>query len=283
MKNELIQKYTLNNEDFVKYYNDVLVFLKTGKLPKKENTIIIVGGQSGAGKSRLIPVARKHLKNNVVIIDFDELRSLHPYYNEVNEKYFELAHRILHADVEKVKNKILENLRQEKYDVIYEGALRNTEGFLDFARDFKKSGYNIKMYILAVPELESLGSNYLRYAMQLLLDENPRWVEKQAHDESYNGVIKTVSAFENEGLSDNIEVFIRGKNKPIKIYPKGKLEFKNVIEAILYGRESNRKKAIKDFSVKFETVTTILKSKNPQIISKLDKWVELYNKEKENI
>lgn len=278
---EISSLYSLTQEKFEEYYKTALLILTTGKRPSKDKTLVIVGGQSGAGKSRLIPIANKELENNAVIVDFDELRSLHPYYKEVSKNYPEITHRILHYDTEKVKNKILKTLIKDEYNVIYEGALRNTQGFVDFARDFKDNNYAIQMDIMAVPKLESFGSTFVRYATALLTDVTARWVEKSAHDGSYDGVMKTVEAFKNEELADNINVYVRSNENPKKIYSSKERQHRDALVAIEYGRETGRRRAIEDFETKYETVKTILKDRKPELLERLDEWVKLYNDEKE--
>ena len=277
---KLINIYGLNEENFEKYLKRALFILKSGKRPSNDKTIIIVGGQSGAGKSRLIPLAKQELENNAVVVDFDELRSLHPHYKEVSELYPEITHRILHPDTEKVKNAILENLISEGYNVIYEGALRNTQGFIEFAKDFEAAGYNRRMNIMAVSKLESYGSTFVRYATDLLSNINPRWVEKEAHDGSYEGVTKTVKAFIEQGLSKDISVFIRGgEDGPKKIYSTKERQFQDAITAIEYGREVGRKKAVEDFPTKYRMVEGILKDKKPELLPRLNDWMLLYKEE----
>ncbi len=278
---ELSKKYSLSNEEFEDYKNTALLVLATGKKPSENKTLIIVGGQSAAGKSRLIPIANRELNNNAVIVDFDELRALHPNYKEVSEKYIERTHSILHSDVEKVKNDILNILIEKGYDVIYEGALRNTQGFIDFAKDFKSNNYKIKMDILAVPKLESYSSSFVRYAIELETGVIPRWIEKKAHDESYERVTRTVEAFIKEGLTDDIDVFIRGNRSPRRIYSKEGREHENALKAIEYGREMDRKKAVIYFKEKYEIVKSILEKRQPELLDKLEDWVKLYNEELE--
>lgn len=278
---KLSQIYGLSEEQFAEYYKKAIGVLKLGKTPSDEKTISIVGGQSGSGKSRLIPIANKEFGGNAVIVDFDELRAWHPYYKEVSDSYPEITHRILHPDTEKVKNAVLETLRKEGYNVIYEGALRNTQGFLDFAKDFKQEGYNIRMNIMAVPKLESFGSTFVRYATAFLADLNPRWVEKEAHDGSYEGVVRTVQAFIDQGLTQDVRVYVRGEDTPQKIYSTQERQFSSAINAITYGRESRRKKAVEDFPTKFKTVKGILEDKEPERLEKLEDWSKLYTEELE--
>lgn len=222
---DLRKQFLLDNEEFEVYYNKALQEVISNKEPSKHKRLIIVGGQSGAGKSRLIPVVKRELNNNAIVVDFDELRSYHPNFETVSQQYVEKTHVILHPDVEKVKNRIMRYLRENGYDVIYEGSLRNTKGFLDFSQDFLEQGYDISLYIMAVPELESFGSTYTRYAEDLIANNNPRWVEKIAHDESYAGVLKTVNIFEEQGICSNTKVFVRGITEPKEIYSSSGRQF----------------------------------------------------------
>lgn len=279
---ELKKIYSIQKEEqFKEYENMAKLILTCGKKPSKNKTLIIVGGQSGAGKSRLISIANNELNNNAVIVDFDELRSLHPCYKVVSNIYPEITHKILHSDTEKVKNRILQYLIEKEYNVIYEGALRNTQGFIDFAQDFRDNNYTIKMNIMAVPKLESYGSTFLRYSYALLTDQTPRWVERSAHDGSYDGVINTTKAFEEKKLVDEISVFVRSEDTPKKIYSTQGKQFPNAISAIVYGREVGRKKAIEGYSSKRKIVEDTLQEMQPQLLERLGDWEDLYKQETE--
>lgn len=280
---ELRERFLLDNEEFEKYYKECLQRIIKGKHKSDNKELIIVGGQSGAGKTRLIPIANRELNDNGVVVDFDILRSYHPKFEEVTKKHLEKTHIILHPDVEKVKNKIMSYLMLNDYDVIYEGSLRNTQGFLNFSKDFLKKGYNIKLYVMAVPELESFGSTYERYAEDLLNNNNPRWVEKKAHDESYIGVLKTVEEFEKEKICSDTKVYIRGNPEPKEIYSNKVRQFPTTKEAIKYGRKIGEKEAIKNFYNKYSKVYEILRKTKPDVIEKLRDWENLFkNQYKEN-
>ena len=294
-------------EDYAKRFKEIII---AGKKPSENKTLIIVGGQSGAGKSRLVRLAQNDLMQNGVIVDYDEIRSYHPDYERTNEEYPEITHAILHDDTEFVKKAILnglvkidgivkskekeieedlieeeisKGLIEENYNVIYEGALRNTQGFLDFAQDFRDNDYNIRMMLMAVPALESYGSTFFRYAIALQTNKTPRWVEKYAHDGSYEGVLRTVEKFKEQYLVDSIGVYVRSKEEPQKIYETQEHQFTDAIEAIKYGREAGREQAVQDYQEKYDVVTTILKSKQPEMIEKLSDWKQLYENEKREL
>ena len=46
----------------------------------------ILGGQAGAGKSSLHKVIKEEMQGNVIVIDNDTFKPLHPNYNELAEK-----------------------------------------------------------------------------------------------------------------------------------------------------------------------------------------------------
>ena len=278
----LISKYSINDDNtFNEYESKAKMVLTATAKPSEEKTLIIVGGQSGSGKDRLIPIARESLGYNAVVVDFDELRSLHPSYKEVSKLYPELTHKILHHDTNEVKDRLLKYLTEKGYNVIYEGALRNTQGFIDLAQDFKRNGYKINMSIMAVSKLSSLNSIYLRYAQTLLNRNIPRWVEKSAHDESYIGVLKTVKTFQNENLADEMRVFVRNDEKPEEIYTTVGHKLNGTILAIEMGRKYDRKIAVNDFPIRYKIVKAILESEQPEMVKKLDEWKKLYSSELE--
>lgn len=279
MLEELSRIYSLSDESYEKYKMNAQAVVTGGKMPADPPTAIIVGGQIGAGKSRLIPVARRDLKNNVVTVDFDELRILHPNHREVRAKYPESVYQILFNDTERLKGDLQENIIKKRLNVVYEGALRNPTGFCDLAKKFKDNNYNVDLYLMSVPQLESYISTILRYSLDLIDDANPRWIEKSVHDDSYNKVIETTKQLISQNLLTNVKVFKRGIDEPIEIYSSKNKQFETPIHAVEFGRKSEKMRAIKKFPEKFETICQILRSNKPELLDKLTDLKELYNSE----
>lgn len=281
MLEELSKIYTLSDENYQKYKVNSQTVVTGGKIPSDPPTAIIVGGQIGAGKSRLIPVAKRNLNNNVVTVDFDELRILHPNHREVRAKYPELVYQILLKDTERLKDDLQEDIIKKRLNVVYEGALRNPTGFCNLAKKFKENNYNVELYLMSVPQLESYVSTILRYSIDLIDDANPRWIEKSIHDESYNGVITTTRELLNQDLLTNVKVFKRGRGleEPIEIYSSEKKQFEDPIQAIEHGRKTEKRGALKRFPEKYETICQILRNNNPELLEKLTDLKELYEKE----
>lgn len=216
--------------------NQIIPIMFWNKKPVEEKSkIIIVGGQAGAGKSRLMDLKYQEENANIVRVDFDQLRTFHPRANELSKKYPETYHKYTHPDTEKWKNEILKFSREYKYNVLYEGAMRNKEGFLEIANDFKNKGYDVNVAVLAVDKYTSFMAAYERFLKQCEYnnkDENKivlpsRWVEKNILETQYEGVLKTIQAFEDEGVLDKLEIYVRGENLPNKVYEKNKGEKSN--------------------------------------------------------
>lgn len=274
----LSQIYKMSDQLFEDVKNELKFRLSTNKRPTKNPNLIIVGGQAGAGKSRLSPIAKNDFENNVIHIDIDEVRASHPYFKVVNKSYPEYIHRILVNDSMKLENALIQDFKNNNYNVLYEGTLRNTDGYIKLASNFKKSGYNMHLYLMGVPELESLGSIYSRYAMDIINNNKPRWVEKFAHDDSYTGLIKTLKIFEKQALFDSAKVFVRSEDIPKQIYSSDSKQFASPIQAVEYGREIGRKKAIEDYPLKHTMVESVLKD-SPELLLKLSDWEALYKSE----
>lgn len=175
---ELQAKYKLTEEEYQQYYHAVNMFFTAGKQSEEKPKLVFVAGQAGAGKSRLIPVANKKLNYNAVVIDYDVIRSMHPKFELASIENKEDLHLALLPDADRASQEIRDYCRETKLNLIYEGTMRATEGFLKMAREYKMSGYEIDLELMSVPKFESYTSTFFRYAMQLESDANPRWYLK---------------------------------------------------------------------------------------------------------
>ena len=155
------------------------------------------------------------------------------------------------------------------------------------AKKFKEAGYEIDLSLMSVPKLESYGSTLLRYATDLIYNNSPRWVPKEVHDESYEKFIVTLKELYKKGLVNKSEVYMRSNNNenedPIKIYSSQEKQFRDPIEAILYGREKGRKDAIEHYESMHDIVYRVFFDKAPNLLVKLKSWEELYKEEKQGI
>lgn len=285
--NQLQEKYKLTEEEYEKYYKSVNLFFTTGKMPVEKPKLVFVAGQAGAGKSKLIPVVNESFGYNAVVSDYDMVRALHPNFDRASKEVPQDVHMALLLDANRANEGLRHYCRDNKLNLIYEGTMRGTPVFIEIADEFKKAGYEIELALMSVPKLESYGSTLLRYAVDLMQDDNGRWVSKNVHDESYDKFIITLNELSKRGLFDKAKVYRRGKkfenSRPFQIYSTEGKEFPNAIEAVKYGREAYRKEAVEGYETMHEVVYEIFSQKAPELLPKLKEWEELYKVEKEYI
>ena len=128
---EILKKYKLTEEEHNEFYNTIKRIYVGGKTPQKNPISVIVGGQTGAGKSGILGYSSKMFEDdNVIIINSDEIKPFHPqseeiarlYHNEEEaeqaEEHFKTAFQKQEApeDIEEIKfeNNILDTLLKTK-------------------------------------------------------------------------------------------------------------------------------------------------------------------------
>ena len=123
---EILEKYKLTMEEHDKYYDIIKEIWTTGKTTQNNPIAIIVGGQTGAGKSGILGYSSKMFEdNNVIIINSDEIKPFHPKSKEIAKKYPKLYTKITDQESNTWTSRLFEELRNEKYNIIFEGTMKN--------------------------------------------------------------------------------------------------------------------------------------------------------------
>ena len=104
-----------------------------------EKKFVIVGGQSGAGKSKLVADKYKELNKNAVIINIDELRRTHPNYSEIYEQYGQDVYKILHEYTANLIDGIMQLSKENGKNIIFEVALQNETTLLELYKNVKRT------------------------------------------------------------------------------------------------------------------------------------------------
>lgn len=113
----------------------------------------VLGGQSGTGKSTLQEyLLQQH--PNTIIIDGDTFRQQHSHFDELVEKYSKDAMKYTSQFSGRMTDELVDYFSQAGYNLIVEATLRTFEVPFDSAKQFKESGYQVELYVMAVkPEL----------------------------------------------------------------------------------------------------------------------------------
>lgn len=225
---EVLKKYQLTNKQVAKVFNTVIEVMSADKVPSSNPLAIIVGGQSGAGKTALINyTALMSSKRDFVVIDNDYFRAFHPHAAEIKalypQYYTQATDQIglgITSDV--ISHFMGNNEGNIKYDLIFHQTLKNTRIADDAMAKLRDCGYTVGVRAFAVPYLESKMSQIERCKAQYEGMGFCRHVRKVDHDAAVSGLPQTIGYIEDYGKADFVEIFKRSDDiaNPTCVYAK---------------------------------------------------------------
>ncbi len=197
---------------------------------------ILLGGQSGAGKTTLHNIFRTAMKNNVVVINGDEYRAFHPQYRRISEKYGIDAPAHTAAWAGRMVEAVVDALSITGYNLIIEGTLRTSEVPLKTATLLRGRGYKVSLALMAVKPEISLVSCQLRYEQMRIAGTAPRAVDPAHHLSIVEGIVKNLEVLEDSGLFDSVSLYARNEQR---LFPSDDVESQGraceALERILFG------------------------------------------------
>lgn len=272
---EILQKYKLSKEEHEELYKIIKRIWTADKFPVEKPIAIIIGGQTGAGKSGIISYSQKMFEDgNVVTINSDEIKPFHPKSEEIAKDHPKLYTKITDQESNTWTSQLFEEVREEKYNIIFEGTMKNNRIADDAIEDLKKKGYTVIVRGLAVCDLESRLSILERYEAQVAKKGWGRLVVPEHHNQTYEGMPETISYIEENGKYDVLEIFKRGDtpDMPELIYGKLNNETQEKTRKVLIGKrfvsEENEKNG---YSSGKDAILTYREQDYDRIIETCDK------------
>ena len=248
-KEEILKKYKLTDEEHEQYYQTIKRIYTGGKIPVNNPIAVIIGGQTGAGKSGIIGYSTKMFTDeNVIIINSDEIKPFHPQSEEIAKLYPDMYTIITDQESNTWTSQLFEELRREKYNIIFEGTMKNNRIADESITELEKLGYTVVVRGIATCDLESRMSILERYEGQVSTKGWGRLVTTEHHNQTYNGMPNTIDYIEGTGKYDVLEIFARGEtpDQPINVYATHNDAEKEKINLAL-----KDKKAISKYTRKF--------------------------------
>lgn len=271
MKNESLdeikKKYKLSDEEYNEKYNLIKKIFFKGKTPMNRPIAIIVGGQTGAGKGLLISNGKKQFEDdNVIIINSDEFKPFHPKASEIAEKYSTYFTKVTDQETNTWTSNLFDEAIQNKYNIIFEGTMKNTR-IISTIQKLQENGYKVIVKALAVPFPDSLTAIHERYEEQLQTKGWGRLVTIEHHDESYNGMPKTINEIEKQEAFDELDIYSKDFNNNLSLeYKHIKNEKTNNVydsaeDAIIQIRDEKMNKIIGNIKIRIDKLQQIWKNK----------------------
>lgn len=204
------------------YWNE-----KGKNLESKENPkVYFLGGQSGAGKSKL----KDRIGKNNLVIDVDEFRKYHPNYFELYKKYGKDSAKYTHNFASAVADELVKKSMEKKVDVIVDGTLKSLKTPKERAEEYKKNGYSLEINTVVVKPEKSFLSNLMRYEELIEEKKIPRLAPKEIHDECVKNFPVTVSELYKTKLFDNIKLYNRENECVYDMSKTPNIDPKSIIE-----------------------------------------------------
>lgn len=193
----------------------------------KGKIAVVLGGQTGAGKSSLIAETKRELQKEgrrIVVIDDDQYRRLYPYGKEILRDCPEHYTKVTATATSLITPKILKFASENGYNFIFDGTMKNPR-ILNTMKTWP--GYKIYVKIMAASRPRSLASIAIRNGELRKIGEEGRYISTEDHDATYYGIPETLKMLEDLGLAQDIKIYTRGKSE---LYPNQEFSSKEDTE-----------------------------------------------------
>lgn len=196
------------NSTLEKAWKDILK--DNPKLHSVDNPVgVLIGGAPGAGKSVLHKLYEKEFADNILIINGDEYRKIHPDYHTLYEQYGRDAVKHTAQFAAEAVAFIRDKAIEHRFNILIEGTFRTAEVPLKEMKNFKEKGYSIEVAIMACDKEVSWKNTLARAEAMERLGEQPRFVPKEHFDTVVANLPGNADKVYESGLARRFRVFNR--------------------------------------------------------------------------
>lgn len=201
-----------SESEFQKALQRTIWALTRGKKIPTQPRAILLGGQSGAGKTTIHRIKQKEFQGNIIIIDGDSYSSQHPNYLALQEKYGKDSVDYTKGFAGKMVEHLVDELSKQGYHLLIEGTLRTVAVPRKTAQLLKSKGYQVSLAVIGTkPELSYL-STLIRYEELYAIDpKQARATPKEHHDGIVENLVDNLRELESDKLFDRIQIYQRDR------------------------------------------------------------------------
>ncbi|WP_080799651.1 zeta toxin family protein [Arabiibacter massiliensis] len=213
-----------SEEEFVREFQSITkrLVLESRCAPSAHPQAVLLGGQSGAGKTALHELCVKGFKGGGIVINGDEYRSRHPRFAELDARYGPEAVAHTAAWAGQMVEALVKSLSTIRYNLVVEGTLRTSQVPLQTAALLRGKGYRVSLALMAVKPEISLLSCQLRYELMRLAGTTPRATDPAHHNKIVADIVENLGVLEASGLFDEIRLYSREKELLFPVEGEGR-------------------------------------------------------------
>ena len=200
-----MKNYT--EEELKEKFEQISNYYKSLYEREEKPKVYMLGGQPGAGKSGLERMI--NIKGNYIPISGDDYRKDHPQYKQFNRIYGKDASIHTQQWAGEMVEKLVKEMRNEKYNIILEGTLRTSEIPIKEAEEFKKAGYSTELNIVVVKPEKSFLGTLQRYEKMIADGFTPRMTPKEHHDLVVKNIPDNIEKIYSSKVFDEIKLYNR--------------------------------------------------------------------------
>ncbi|MEV0385648.1 zeta toxin family protein [Nonomuraea sp. NPDC050643] len=163
-------------------------------------TMIVVGGQPGAGKSTTIRGLHEEYQDHggAIRLIVDEFKDFHPAYERLLAWNDVATNNLIQPIAKQWQAMAFEHVMAKGYNVIVEATLGDPREAGEFIRSFQERGYRVETEFVAAAGAQSRLSVLTRYLSEKVTQGAGRFVPAAAHDSRFAGSEKTVGLLESD-------------------------------------------------------------------------------------
>lgn len=172
---------------------------------------VLLGGQSGSGKTMLHRLCRDEFDQNIVIVNGDDYRGYHPRFDQISARYGIDAPAHTAAWAGRMVEAVIDALSIMGYNLVIEGTLRTSDVPLRTAAFLRGRGYGVSLALMAVKPEISLVSCQLRYEQMRIAGTEPRAVDPAHHLLIVESIVDNLKVLEDSGMFDSVDLYSRSE------------------------------------------------------------------------
>lgn len=200
-------------------------------------TLVLLGGQPGAGKSRAAARLAAEHGAPITPISGDDLRIFHPDYRRLVSANPEQAGPVLAEATSAWVRAAIQDALETRRSLLLEGTFGDPTITLATAARFRQAGFQVRIVAVASPRVLSIITAASRYLRDLRAGAPARFTRLSAHDRGYEGTALLIESLDSATPSDRITILSRNGNILYDHHAQGDMSPDGARAALREGRQ----------------------------------------------